>query len=1264
MKSLIFVSIFFILNLNLLGQSNNDIPLAVLKNEKWGAINTNFDTIVPLIYDSLEVIKPSNVILVKKNYKYGLLSPTGEKITDILYNKINCKNSKYFIVKKNTLCGLLSPTGKKITEIIYSHINTNNSHYFIAKKNNKFALYNYENKQILDFKYSFINILNEKFIYVSKNKLHSLFDIGKNKFTEYYDDIINQTKYNYFFLYKNKKISLYIPEKNYKSKFFDEINIKRKNLIFFKKNSNYFVLKLDKKIKVTEPTSKLYFCETDSHYLYFINKYKSVNKETKEEKILEVDILKEIIYKKKNYKYSISNFLEKKANENFFHISKNGNYGIANSNFEIIIPMEFSKINFKNDKFYVEKDENLKGLYSKDGKILISPLYDDFFPKNNNNDLYIVCKDNKFGMLKNNKIILKIEYDDIKINRKCVVFNKNGEKGIADLNGKIKIKHFYCDFKILNDDFFTTINTENKKGIININGKEIIAPTYREIIPTNNNNIFYVASYNFELLSNNDLNRMYYKKKINKKLIKGSVKKQYYKFGLINSSREILLDTLYYNFEIEKNLNFSKNNIKIPIADSTTLVLAFEEDGQLIYKTKYKNYISVRIREEKGMWRLNKIKNKWGLFSTGGIKITDYIYDKYWKNYLGNKNLTLTAIEEQNEYPNCYGIINEKKFKVVLPAEYPVINLEDFKITSIARCFSSYGRAALITKKGELLRKCGFIGDFKKNYTRINNGGKITYFGHKQELISKNKKYTLQVPGFSYEGLSSYFSSLAFCKKGKWGVIDSMGNLIVEAKYKFLQKYFNNVFIAEKKSGKWGVISHDNSVKVNFEFDEIRHFYADTTKKTWAKIPYYKVKIKNKWGVIDSVGNIIIEAEFNEINYVYNNGIFFITKKKLKNSIFGYIDSNSYVKIKHKFYGAGEFKNGRAVIKIDRHNYNYINKCGELISEINFRKANDFSENLASVKTKGGWGFIDTTGNFIIEPKFGITGNFNNGLTFIPIRVKFFFGLIKAKTLYCFINKNKEVIIKPKFKSCRDFFNGLAVVKKDKYYGIIDTSGKFVLRPKYKEIKFDKEANNFILMNKDKEYAMINSDIEFVIPFGKYKYIGEFSEGLCVVFNDNYGYINKNGEEEIGCIYMKARSFNEGFAVVKKYEKDTGNAYYGYINKKGEKTINFIFKKAEDFKNGFAKVKFKSSPWYYIDTFGNTENYKPRLKCKKITKNIEKLLGKINDFSEGFASYEVDEVFGLYDKDGNCITQNDLIIEKATKNIFRIHNINEIKYLK
>jgi hypothetical protein len=59
-----------------------------------------------------------------------------------------------------------------------------------------------------------------------------------------------------------------------------------------------------------------------------------------------------------------------------------------------------------------------------------------------------------------------------------------------------------------------------------------------------------------------------------------------------------------------------------------------------------------------------------------------------------------------------------------------------------------------------------------------------------------------------------------------------------------------------------------------------------------------------------------------------------------------------------------------------------------MLGEKNFQEARDFSEGLARVRTPEGWGFIDRTGNMVIEPQFDRADDFQNDLALVAVAGK------------------------------------------------------------------------------------------------------------------------------------------------------------------------------------------------------------------------------------------------------------------------------------
>jgi hypothetical protein len=111
----------------------------------------------------------------------------------------------------------------------------------------------------------------------------------------------------------------------------------------------------------------------------------------------------------------------------------------------------------------------------------------------------------------------------------------------------------------------------------------------------------------------------------------------------------------------------------------------------------------------------------------------------------------------------------------------------------------------------------------------------------------------------------------------------------------------------------------------------------------------------------------------------------------------GYIDSGGRIVIPPilEAYGnyGSEFHDGLLEIAVS--DGRYIDRTGKVVIDRGFYRGWDFSEGLAVAMRKGEnlWGYIDTSGEFVITPRFETTPNgyvhpFSDGLAMIEVKGK------------------------------------------------------------------------------------------------------------------------------------------------------------------------------------------------------------------------------------------------------------------------------------
>lgn len=247
----------------------------------------------------------------------------------------------------------------------------------------------------------------------------------------------------------------------------------------------------------------------------------------------------------------------------------------------------------------------------------------------------------------------------------------------------------------------------------------------------------------------------------------------------------------------------------------------------------------------------------------------------------------------------------------------------------------------------------------------------------------------------------------------------------------------------------------------------------------------------------------------------------------------------------------------------------YIDKDGQLIIPFEFDaivagedgeslEFNDFSEGLAAVSKNDKYGFIDTKGKVVIEPKYDWASNFSNG-----------FAIVSAEGLYGAIDKEGKTVIPFEYQALADFHNGFATAA----------------RP----------PND--LEDYESKYGLINKQNEVIIPF-MYEEMGNLCESLIAVKKDSkWGYVVTTNKAiiPITLAYEMVNDFSDGLAAVFSYEENSDNLKYGYIDKTSKLVIPMQFAKAYwddtegliDFNNGIAVVNEKEGRTFCINKKGS-----------------------------------------------------------------------------
>lgn len=189
---------------------------------------------------------------------------------------------------------------------------------------------------------------------------------------------------------------------------------------------------------------------------------------------------------------------------------------------------------------------------------------------------------------------------------------------------------------------------------------------------------------------------------------------------------------------------------------------------------------------------------------------------------------------------------------------------------------------------------------------------------------------------------------------------------------------------------------------------------------------------------------------------------------------------------------------------------------------------------LLPVKVSGKWGYINTSGQLVINPQFDYADEFHEG---------------------------RAMICLGKPCSWWDAENS------DERWGFIDSAGKIIVTPQYGKAEAFSEG------------------------------LAQVCTGGCALKSAkpaSRGYIDKGGKVVIPMQFGIARSFSEGLAQVcvgkcEWVEKEGYSGKFGFIDHSGRFVVNPLYDDVWDFKNGFAKVilgKGDDAKTGYIDITG------------------------------------------------------------------------------
>ncbi|HUR29863.1 MAG TPA: WG repeat-containing protein [Saprospiraceae bacterium] len=341
------------------------------------------------------------------------------------------------------------------------------------------------------------------------------------------------------------------------------------------------------------------------------------------------------------------------------------------------------------------------------------------------------------------------------------------------------------------------------------------------------------------------------------------------------------------------------------------------------------------------------------------------------------------------------------------------------------------------------------------------------------------------------------------------------------------------------------------------------------------------------WGFINLEGKLVIEADFDDVG-PFSEGIAAVNK----NGKWGYINTTGEMIIEPVYKSAWAFHEGFARVMPFDGPDQFINRTGKVMKADNWSAADDFSDGRARVKVGNSFGFVDTSGQLIIQPIYTRGWNFNNGLCVIEYQEKL--GVINQKgdnlipTEYDQIKKvsNGKILL------CTKINNAIAYDQAGKE--IIKLPGSKMVDSNGDLISVREGSNMYLLKLSDPEKKGTN--YTNIIFLEENLWAGKLDSG--------YVLLDRDGNQMTTNYYKQINKFYEGIAAYSKAD------YWGYLDTTGQELTEGVFGLAWDYKEGLARAAFQDGI-AFIDKNQKLAFYPPRGALD------------MRDFSEGFASVQM-----------------------------------------
>lgn len=425
---------------------------------------------------------------------------------------------------------------------------------------------------------------------------------------------------------------------------------------------------------------------------------------------------------------------------------------------------------------------------------------------------------------------------------------------------------------------------------------------------------------------------------------------------------------------------------------------------------------------------------------------------------------------------------------------------------------------------------------------------------------------------------TNYFSEVAYYpmyQNGKWGVVNSKGEVVIEAEYGEMITVPDNkkaVFIctyevnyADNTYKTKAIDANNSQLYSSYNSVEVLSNY-DSDNNIWNESNVLRVEKDGKYGLINLDGAELVSCTYDKIEPIKGVRNSLIVQKDGLN---GLVNNQGNIIIECQYAeirALTDDYNDGYIVKNSESKYGIISINKEQLLECNYTDIKHIcGKDMFIVKEKDKWMITNSAGDKTVEIEYEDVNYINSEIIIAKVNGKY--GIFGA---------DKSEKVTAEYQDIEYAYSENYIAKKDDKYGVINSKGEQVVPFDYTLLKYNKEAdcicgnksddNNSYLIDRNHEVKVIGTDIHVYNGYIRAK------------VNDEYKFYNLKLEEKSNRDAFE----NHNLFVAKNDGK------YGLVNRDGTLVVQYLYDDVTEQNDyGYVAVK-KDGKWGVIDQYGNT----------------------------------------------------------------------------